>query len=144
MKKLLALCITILLMASCNDLIETDGSGKLGGNWQLIQVDTLATGGVRDMSSDRKFMAVEGSILQLSDADDGREYIFQYAFDASTLALSDARINNREANDPTVTDLSLLSPYGLSHIDQTFEIEKISGGQLVMRTDRLRLYFRKM
>lgn len=94
--KALGLLLAALNVAACGDLIETTDNGRLGGNWLLTTVDTLATGGVADVHTDRKFMAVEGGILQLRDADEGKQYIFRYSYVDDKLTLSDARVNDRE------------------------------------------------
>ena len=40
-------------VASCE--LERDHNGDLAGYWHLERVDTLQTGGVKDMSRDRVF-----------------------------------------------------------------------------------------
>ncbi|MFB9897799.1 lipocalin-like domain-containing protein [[Hallella] seregens] len=141
--KALGLLLAALNVAACGDLIETTDDGRLGGNWLLTTVDTLATGGVADVHTDRKFMAVEGGILQLRDADEGKQYIFRYSYVDDKLTLSDARVNDRERGDPLVTDSMVLVPFGFDSLQPVLRVEAISRSRLTLVSDRLRLYYRK-
>lgn len=137
------LVVITVSLTSCGDLLETSNNGKLDGFWQLAAVDTLATGGHRDMADDRKFMSVQGKILEMHDADEGIRYMFRFAHADGKLSLSDARIDDRNTGDPAVESVDPLRPFGLDALDQVFTVEKLSGGRLVLVTGSLRLSYRK-
>ena len=45
--------------------------------------------------------------------------------------------------DSLITDVSQLEVYGITGLDETFVIETLTRGKLVLRGELLRLYFRK-
>lgn len=146
MKKIvtaLALLLATMGVVSCGDLLESSGNGKLDGMWQLVRIDTLATGGYADVAEDRKYLSVQGSILTLRDADAYTIYMFRFVQGEGQLGLSDARYNNREESDPRVTDVEELRPYGLGALETTLRIEKLNGRSMILTTDSLRLSFRR-
>lgn len=134
--------LTIFGLVSCGDLLETSNNGKLDGNWQLVTIDTLETGGQLDMVEDRKFYAVQGTIFQAYDVDESIQYIFRFTYVDNHLSLSDARINERTQGDPTVTDLALLQPFGINKVEESFTVE-LSGSRMILTSNQLRLTFRK-
>jgi hypothetical protein len=146
MKRILLVCgvfLAVMGFVSCGDLIETSGNGKLDGFWQLTQIDTLVTGGSLDVTEDRKYLAVQGSILQVHDADQGEEYMFRFSHTENRLELSDARLNDRMQGDPMVSDVNVLAPYGINSLNETFIVEKLTRKRLVLVSDKLRLEYRK-
>lgn len=146
MKKILLACsvfLTFMGFVSCGDLIETSDNGKLDGMWHLTRIDTLETGSGVDMAKDRKYLSVQGSILQVHDADRGEKYMFRFSHTESRLELSDARSNDRTEGDPKVTNVSVLAPYGINRLSETFKVEKLTGSRLVLVSSTLRLIYRK-
>ena len=57
---LFSLIATALLLVSCGDLLEHSQNGKLDGYWKLTTIDTLTSGGQKDVSEQSLFMAVQG------------------------------------------------------------------------------------
>lgn len=146
MKKIVLVCslfLAVMGMGACGDWIETSGNGKLDGMWHLMRIDTLETGGGVDMAEDRKYLAVQGSILEVHDADEVGKYMFRFSHADGKLALSDARLNDRTQGDPVVTDVSVLTPYGINRLEETFVVEKLTGKRMVLVSDVLRLTYRK-
>ncbi len=135
--------LTLLSVCSCGDLIETSGNGKLDGNWHLTAIDTLSTGQSTDVSADRKFLAVQGTMLVLNDADEAPQYMFRFSFSGGQLTLSDARFNDRTLGDPEVTDVAPLQPYGVNSLMESFAVEFPTSGRMVLTSSLLRLTFQK-
>lgn len=146
MKKIIlvcSLCMAVMGLVSCGDLIETSDNGRLDGLWHLTRIDTLETGRGVDMAEDRKYLAVQGSILEVHDADEGERYIFRFSHADGKLALSDARRNDRRHGDPEVADVAVLTPYGINRLSETFKVENLTGSRLVLVSSTLRLIYRK-
>lgn len=146
MKKIIlvcSLCMAVMGLVSCGDLIETSDNGRLDGLWHLTRIDTLGTGRGVDMAEDRKYLAVQGSILEVHDADEGERYMFRFSHADGKLALSDARRNDRRHGDPEVTDVAVLTPYGINRLSETFKVENLTGSRLVLVSSTLRLIYRK-
>ena len=133
----------VAMLTSCGDLLESSNNGKLDGNWNLVAIDTLESGGVADLRTDRKFWAVQGKLLEMHDADVGTAYIFQFTFDGSQLTLFDARYNRREEGDPAVADLHELAPFGINASEEQFKVEFPSRDKMMLTSAKLRLTFRR-
>ena len=63
---------------------------------------------------------------------------------ANIVAWAASNGDRSENGDYQLDDVSLLSPFGMNSLDETFTIESIDGGKMVLRTEELRLYFRKL
>lgn len=133
--------IATLLATACT--LETDDSGDLGGFWHLESVDTLATDGHADLSSQRLFWSVQHKLLEVSNKDTDTAIFLRYHHVADSLTLSEPRTNNRTEGDPDVTNPTLLQPFGLQHLQEDFVIETLTGSTMVLRSDALRLGFKK-
>lgn len=131
-----------MLAASCT--LEGDGSSDLSGFWHLESVDTLATGGHADLSGHRVFWAVQGDLLRVSDADAGGDsYFFRYTHQNDSLTLSEPRIDARTDGDPAVQNPSLLTPFGIQRITEHYIVESLKSSRMVIRSQELRLGFKK-
>lgn len=142
--KILFSLITILFaLASCGDLLEHSQNDKLDGYWKLTTIDTLATGGQKNVSEQSLFMAVQGKIMMLNNRDNGAEYIFQFNHSDSHLKIYDARKSDRTNGDPLLTDPEDLKPFGFNNLEEDFTVEKLTGGKLVINNGTLRLHLIK-
>lgn len=144
-KALPMLCAVALgsALASCS--LETEDAGNLGGMWHMVSVDTLATGGVKDVSAEGRFWSVQGKILEVSTRSAAlTEYIiFRYEHNGDSLRLYDCRLNDREKSDSVVTDVEKLRPYGINNTQERFYIDALNGGKMTLKSGRLRLNFKK-
>lgn len=128
-------------LSSCS--LHHDDSGDLGGYWHLTGIDTLATSGHCDMSKAPVFWAVQGAILEARDVDKGEFVMFRYNHENGLLSLYDARYNNREIGDEQITDVAVLQPYGINKLEESFTVEALSSSRMILRSDMLKLYFKK-
>lgn len=136
-----ALCSSLL--TSCS--LESSDNGDLDGMWHLRTVDTLATGGTYDKIPEYYYWCVQGSLLVLDDKEQssGGNYIFSFEHSGDTLRLYDPHIFSRSKGDPELTDVEVLRPYGINALDVSFVVEKLTGSNMVLRDDSLRLYLKK-
>lgn len=135
--------ILALMLVSCE--LETSGNGDLDGYWHLNRVDTLATGGVCDMSDDMMFWAVQVNLLNTFDrGGNAGSYMFRFEHKPGSLRLYDPYKDDRMDGDPKVESPEVLSPFGVNALDETFNIESLSGSRMVLSTDKLKLSFNKL
>lgn len=127
----------------CSCSLHHDDSGDLGGYWHLTGIDTLATSGHCDMSKVSVFWSVQGAILEARDVDKGEFVMFRYNRENSILSLYDARYNNRNIGDEQITDVAVLQPYGINKLEESFTVEALSSSRMILRSDMLKLYFKK-
>ena len=113
--------------------------------WHLVSVDTLATSGVRDMTSDRIYWSFQNKLLELDDKTGANNSVlYRFEFSDGTLKLYDPYIYDRENGDKPLTNIIMLSPFGVNELEEDFTVESFSGSKMILRSDELRLKFRKM
>lgn len=135
--------IVAVMMASCE--LETSGNGDLDGMWRLAQVDTLATSGVDRMEGEKKYWMFQYKLLQLEDkAGTIGSVLLRFEHKGGTLRVYEPYIYDRENGDRPLDDPALMAPYGVNALDETFTIEALDGGKMVLSNDKLRLSFRKL
>ena len=137
------LIVSSLLLMGCK--LETSGNGALDGYWKLSAVDTLATGGTTDLTDSSIFWSVQKNLLTVRDNNDAsnKEYVFRFAHTDNLLTLSDGQLYNRSSGNSTVEDLSVLYPFGIHHQPEKFEIVHLTHHRLCLRSNNLRLIFKK-
>ena len=129
----------------CSCTFETSDNGDLDGYWHLTRVDTLATGGVCEMSERLVFWGVQGHLLNAVDRRSGdANFLLRFDNNGTSLRLYEPYVNDRMVGDIAVDDASLLAPVGINGLDENFAIERLDGDRMTLRGDVLRLDFRKM
>ena len=136
------LSVWILSFSSCE--IETHSKGNIDGNWHLVEIDTLDTGGINDFRDFRVFWGIQANLVQLRDNDIvDNPLIIRFDLTNDRFTLYKPHINDRENNDPEITDVSLLSHYGINELYESFLVEKLSATNLTLKSAKLRLFFEK-
>lgn len=145
MKKIIpifTLCFVLsTLLYSCK--LETSDNGKLDGFWKLTRVDTLATGGVLDLTESGIFWSVQMNLLSVKDKyqDDAREILFRFEHKNGTLKLYEPYEGYQYTGDKAVEDVQKLAPFGINQLTETFNVETLNGEHLYLSTSTLRLSF---
>ena len=142
MRKLLYIIISTLLLTACE--LETPSNGAFDGNWQLRQVDTLATCGRCDMTYSYVYWAVESHVLLVRDIDnENLKLVFHFDKSSDRIWIYNPNfVVTKDELIPLESD-SLLTPLGILGTRDTFDIEKLSHSDLVVRNRAYKLYFRK-
>lgn len=143
LKAFLLAILTVAVMGSCT--LETSGNGNLDGFWHLVTVDSLGTGGTLDLSGERLYWSFQGNLLSHRDAN-GRckELISYFEFKGDSLFVAETFYYDRTNGDPKVNDVSDLKPYGMNELNESFSVLHLDGSYMVLCSDELRLYFKKM
>lgn len=135
------------MLASCE--LYTSDNGKLDGFWHLERVDTLATGGQKDLSEQRVFWAIEAKLLNVRDSDhDSRGFYFRFNQTADSLILTEpydygGHDDQEGGGDVPVTDVELLAPYGINNLEEHYQKESLTGSRMTLKSKTLRLFFKK-
>ena len=139
----------VALLASCGLVdIEHSENGKLDGYWHLVQVDTLSTGGSLDLRQERFFWIVQGTVFQLfsPDLSDGlgQRFVSHFTYENERLSFQQFYHDRREEGDPILDRVDLLQPFGINKLaGESFNIEELSGGDMTLSGEELRLVFKK-
>lgn len=118
-------------------------SSKLDGFWHLEQIDTLATGGIMDVSNEKLFWALQTKLLEVSDKATTSKIFFSFHHSDGTLFLFGPHYLNRPNGDPVVEDPSILAPFGINALEETFDVETLTGSKMTLKSQTLRLKFKK-
>lgn len=140
--------LAISTLAACD--IESSDNGDFDGFWHLERVDTLATGGTTDFSKKRVFWGVQYKLISVYDIDkDGTfGYYLRFTQTNDKIVTKSPYKNNwhqdrENGGDIPVDDPTLLAPYGINNLEEEFVKETLNGGQMILRSETLRLKFKR-
>lgn len=135
--------VVLFSLSACE--IEIHDNDKLDGFWHLERVDTIATGGVCDMSKELVYWSVQSMLVEVSERSkvNNDKYFFSFSHRDGKLSLFDARLSDRSNGDPEVEDPTSLHPYGISKLNETFEVVQLTGSKMQLKSETLLLVFRK-
>lgn len=144
MKKFSILSLLLLFsisqfLTSCE--LETSDNGDLDGFWHLVEVDTLATGGVEDLHQSKMFWSFQMNLLQFTGS--GR-YFARFSHENGQLIVNQPQSYDSKKGHQPITDVSVLAPWGLNDLEVQFSIEHLSGSSMTLNDGSLRLNFIKM
>ena len=149
MGKTIILFLVVVFMSSCllSCVLETSDNGKLDGFWHLEHVDTIATGGSLDMSGKKVFWSFQVNLLQLQGG--SSSFYFRFKQDADSLTIDSPYTSDGheetfgEGGNKPVDDPNLLRDYGIDALETHYKKEALDGSRMILRSQRLRLMFRK-
>lgn len=140
--------LAITSLAACD--IESSDNGDFDGFWHLERVDTLATGGTTDLSKKRVFWGVQYKLISVYDIDkDGTfGYYLRFTQTRDKIVTQSPYKNNwhqdrENGGDILIDDPTLLAPYGINNLEEEFVKETLNGGQMILRSEKLRLKFKR-
>lgn len=133
--------LTLILLASCD--LETSDNGKLDGQWHLIQIQDLTTNQTQDLTQQYYYWQFQGKLLQLRNTETHEQYLLRFQHDNTTLRTYEPYIYNREEGDQPITDPQPLNPFGITQIDQTFEIEHLGNKYITLKSPTVRLSLKR-
>lgn len=146
MRRLAYACLGLILAAACADF-HTSENGQLDGFWQLTQIDSLENGHSEDASERMIFWSVQSRLLQMQDLHDmTHAYLsifFHFRHEGDLLTVYNPVIDNRLISDSLVTEVRMLSFYGVYNQEETFRILQLDNKRMTLENERLRMYFRK-
>jgi hypothetical protein len=141
-KTVFILFLAVAVLTACD--LEHSDNGKLDGNWQLTQLDTLSTGGSADMKESNIFWSVEHHLLECKNLHNIEQNVFfRFEHGEGTLRLYHPISDNKFISDSIVTSPVTLRVFGIQHLDETFLIEKLTSSHMMLRNELYRFHFRK-
>lgn len=147
------LAVVAIGLTACE--IHTSNNGDLDGFWQLSQVDTLANNRSGDVRQRGVFWCVQADLLEMKDLHDMTaneelphvSVFFRFKHEQGKLRLweplADLRDESQEEPDSVVTSVSTIAFYGLSRLDETFDVLRLDADCMTLASEKFRLHFRK-
>ena len=146
MRMLIFMLTLGLSVVACSDL-HTSDNGMLDGFWQMTQVDTLANGHSEDARHRMIFWAVQGRLLEMNDMHDlvhaYPSVIFRFEHKDGQLRVYEPVLDKREISDSLISQVRLVSFYGVYSLDETFRLLRLEPTQMTVENEKLRMHFRK-
>jgi hypothetical protein len=141
----LTLIYVIFGFSSCE--LETSDNGGLDGNWQLLSIDTLNTGGTNNMKDKQIFYAVQFHLINIYARNVNNEYItpesfFHFSQTCDSLILYSTDITQNDTYAHKDSFLTGLRPLGINSLEEHFKIETLNSKSMVLKSKELRLHFR--
>lgn len=147
MKKLFYIAALFILLtagfSSCT--LEMSENGHLDGFWNLKRIDTLSTMRSGDVEKERIYWSVQFNMIDVRFID-GRvkECVMKFEKSNDTLSINTPCYYYHTQGDSLITDVDALRPYGINSLDEKFKIEHLSSGHMTLKSEKLRLYFKKL
>ena len=139
--KALTLTLTCLALTACE--FEWSRNGELDGYWQLHQLDTLQ-GGQADMRNSGIYWGIQMNLLEMRNVNlYNHDILFRFEKSNDKLRIWNPVNDNRDISDSIVNDVNTLNPFGILHLDETFDIETANGEQMVLTNEKFRFHLRK-
>lgn len=144
---LLSLSLTATTFVACGVDLETSDNGDLDGLWHMTAVDTIATGGVKDLSKTKLFWAFQKDLLDIHDADSMKyHYLLRFHHAGALLLVNQPHFYDRlnPQGDVPMTDSTELKPFGINHLEERFTVLHLGSGSMMLSTDSLIISFKKL
>ena len=135
---ILALVVASLSFQSCE--FEASDNGDLDGNWQLMQIDTIATGGINKVKNQQLFYSVQMRLLCLKEYNAAAESNLFFHFEQTNDSL---KLKSASSDGKPMYPVSSLRPYGINKVEESFKVMLLNSDRMQLRSDSLLLTFRK-
>ncbi len=93
------------------------------------------------------FWSVQSKLLLMQDRHDmTHAYLgiyFHFEHEGDKLCVYDPTIDNRLISDSVVTEVRMLSFYGVYHLREEFRVLRLESTKMTLENERLRMHFRK-
>lgn len=147
MKKLIYIIFaTICLTASFSGCtLEMSENGDLDGFWNLRQIDTIATNKKADVKEERIYWSIQLNMIDVRFVDDKyKECVMKFEKSGDTITINTPCYFNHTDGDVLLTNEEPLRPYGINSLNESFIIECLNSSYMTLRSEKLRLYFKKL
>jgi hypothetical protein len=135
--------LTVAAISSCT--LESSNAGAFDGMWHLTAVDTLSTGGAKDMGEEMIFWSFENKLMEADDKSGTHQSVlFRFKDNDGKLTLSNPYAYDRTNGDKLITDSTMLMPFGINKLQEEFQILRNKGGRLELQSATLKLSFKRM
>ena len=132
-----------LLLSACD--MESSDNGDLDGFWQMTsKTDKYAKCGAVDMRDSGITWSFQGKLLELRDVNDRqKDIIMNFEHSGAQLRVYNPYYVERDSDDIRITDPMTLLPYGVSNVDEKYNVVELDGDEMMLESERFLLKFRK-
>ncbi len=131
----------VIVCSSCDN--HHSSNGKLDGFWQMTNIECFGNCKKTDFYNLPMYWAVQVDLLNVRHEQTTYGLWFRFKQTKDSLIISEPYINNRDSSDIKITEAALLCPYGIYHLKEGFAIESLTNSAMILKSDSVRLAFRK-
>lgn len=132
----------LLAFSACE--FHAGDNGDLDGFWHLESMENTQTGEVTYLGNQTIFWSYQVDLMYLQGASTGSFFLrFTHADNTLTLYSPYADGGHSPEGDVLLEDPAPLLPYGITALEETFQVERLDGGAMVLRSEAYRLSFTK-
>lgn len=147
-KPALGLFCFLMLMSTIVSCDKLPMNGDLDGMWQLMSVEK--DGEVSNVKSTKRYWSFQLHLAQFSESGDNiNRYFAHFKHEGDSLHIYDLYFpsENFTNTDDNIkfeeSDVHILNPWGIYSLHNKFKVEKLDSDAMVLRSEGLRLKFRK-
>lgn len=138
----LIVILSCILLTSCE--LDVLNNGKLDGNWQLRQIETLATENISDMTYSYIYWGIQDELLQVRDIDNSNlKIFFRYNLEGDQLTIHSPYQAITQNELVPVEGIEVLQSLCITDTEDHFQIEKLNSSTMILKNASYRLHFRK-
>lgn len=140
MKKIFYILTILFLMTSCD--IEMSDNGNLDGLWQMTEMQETGKEAI-DMRETGTIWGFQFRLLELRNKSNQYGFLCRFEHKDGHLRVYEPYDQKHDESDDPVTDATILNPFGLYTTSEDFQIEALTSSNLTIKSDKVRLKFRK-
>lgn len=140
MKKIFYILTILFFMTSCE--IEMSDNGNLDGLWQMTEMQETGKEAI-DMRETGTIWGFQFRLLELRSKSNQYGFLCRFEHKDGHLKVYEPYIQKHDESDNPVTDATILNPFGLYTTSEDFQIEALTSSCLTIKSDKVRLKFRK-
>lgn len=140
MKKIFYILTILFLMTSCD--FEMSGNGNLDGLWQMTEMQETGKEAV-DVRETGTVWGFQFRLLELRNKSDLYGFLCRFEHKDGHLRVYEPYRQKHDESDDPVTDASILNSFGLYTTSEDFQIEALTSNAMTIKSDNVKLKFRK-
>ncbi len=147
MKRLIYVILAVICITAgfSGCTLEMSDNGDLDGFWNLRQIDTLETRRTVNVKDERIYWSIQLNMIDVRFVDDKfKECVMKFEKSGDTITINTPCYFNHTDGDVPLTNADPLRPYGINSMNERFIIENLSSDKMTLKSETLRLFFRKL
>ncbi len=131
--------IAAMAFSFCSCTFESSSNGDLDGAWHLLRINDQTQEEHPDL-----YWSFQNKLLELTDKSTGcGVFLLRFSHKDGKLLLSEPYIYDRENGDKPMEEATLLQPFGIYNVNETFEVVSLSHSRMTLQSSTVKLEFRK-
>lgn len=143
-RSFLYIALMVILFPCCFSSCEFEMSdnGVLDGLWQMTEMQKTGEE-AKDMRNTGTTWGFNFRLVELRSYTSTSSVLCRFEHKDGHLRIYEPRDQKHDESDVLITDATILNPFGLYTTSEDFQIEALTSSNLTIKSDKVRLKFRK-